>query len=278
MNRITRIVAALVALGAFACLAEEASAESKWWSIRAYADVESAYISRGYIWDVRPYSAQFVDGALHLGPFGSIDASVWTMSATSDRGQSGRMSRRAYAEIDYVLRYTYDVKLAKDWTLSNGIARQWVTNPGYVTGRTLCDFQFTQSLQNPYLTPYWKLRTIRHPYDANYAFVGVKKAWTLLEGLSLTVDVYGDFSDRRDFEHLYGPKPWAPASRYRGGLQALNLVFRLDYALTEHVGLFAFVGQFDVVHGDARRALKATKIPEARRDLTYGGVGISVAF
>ena len=32
--------------------------EHKLFSFNAFADVETAYICRGYIWDTRPYSAQ----------------------------------------------------------------------------------------------------------------------------------------------------------------------------------------------------------------------------
>ena len=42
--------------------------------------------------------------------------------------------------------------------------------------------------------------------------------------------------------------------------------------------LFAFVGQFCLVSDDARDAVKAMKTPEARRDLTFGGVGVSFDF
>jgi len=269
--------AAAFALSAMtAARAEET--DRKWFSVHAFADVESAYICRGYVWDVRPYSAQFVDGELDLDAFGRIDASVWTMSALSGSGSSARMTRRAYAEADYFLRYSYDIELAEDWRLVNGIGRQWVTNPGYSGGHTVCDWQFMQSLKNPYLTPYWKVRAIHHPFNETYWIVGVKKGFFLLEDLTLTVDFFGDLGDNRHYVNLYGPKSGDPSRRYHGGLQALNLVFRLDYALTDNVGLFAFVGQFCLVSDDARRAVKDTKTPEARRDLTFGGVGLSLDF
>ena len=273
----TIVLAAVLAVSAAtAAIAEET--DRKWFSVHAFADVETAYICRGYVWDVRPYSAQFVDGELDLGPFGRIDASVWTMSALSGSGSSARMTRRAYAEADYFLRYSYDVVLAEDWRLVNGIGRQWVTNPGYAGGHTVCDWQFMQSLKNPYLTPYWKVRSIHHPFNETYWIVGVKRGFSLLEDLTLTVDFFGDLGDHRHYANLYGPKAGDSSRRYHGGLQALNLVFRLDYALTDNVGLFAFVGQFCLVSDDARRAVKDTKTPEARRDLTFGGIGLSLDF
>ena len=53
---------------------------------------------------------------------------------------------------------------------------------------------------------------------------------------------------------------------------------RLDYALVEHVNLFAFVGQFCLLSSEARDAVKAADGPEMRRDITFGGVGIAVDF
>jgi len=269
---------AAIALSAIALFAPSAVHAGEYLSLHASADVESAYICRGYIWSVRPFSAQSADAEVSLGDFGSVGASVWTMSTFSDSGTSDRFSRYAYAEADYLLRYSYGFDIAEGWRLTSGVARQWVTNPGYRGGHTVCDWQFMQSLSNPFLTPYWKVRAIHKPFNETYWIVGVKRSFALMESLDLTVDLAGDLGDRRHFGNLYGPKPGNPTGRYRGGLQALSLVFRLDYALTENIGLFAFVGQFGVVSGDARDAVKARKVPEARRDLTFGGVGVSVGF
>ena len=279
----------LSALAACAVVADDAIADEaagsalsapgrKWLSFSAYADVETAYVCRGYIWDTRPYSAQCAAGEVDLGVFGKAEASVWTQSAMSDKGTSANMSRYAYAEVDYLLRYYYDVDIADGWRLRNGIGRQWVTNPGYVGGHTLCDWQALQVLNPPWVTPYWRLRRIHKPIDETYWVVGVKRSVDIMEDLSLTVDFFGDLGNSRHYMNLYGPKSAKPGANYRGGLQALNLVLRLDYRLAEHIGLFAFVGQFCLVSDEARSAVKSMKIPEARRDLTYGGVGVSVNF
>ena len=282
-------VLCLVAFAAGAAVAEDVIAEEaaaadfsapgrKWLSLSAYADVETAYICRGYIWDTRPYSAQYAAGEVDLGVLGKAEASVWTQSAMSGNGTSAKMSRYAYAEADYLLRYYYDIDISDGWRLRNGVGRQWVTNPGYVGGRTLCDWQALQVLNTPWITPYWRLRVIRRPIDETYWVVGMKRTFELCDGLKFTADFFGDLGDNRHYMNLYGPKGGKPGASYHGGLQALNLVFRLDYRLAEHIGIFAFAGQFCLVSDDARDAAKAMKIPEARRDLTFGGVGIAVDF
>ena len=81
-------------------------------SFNAFADVETAYICRGAIYDTRPYSAQYAAVAADLAPFGVIEPSVWTYSAMSSSGQSSSLSHYAYAEVDYLLRYYYDIDIA----------------------------------------------------------------------------------------------------------------------------------------------------------------------
>ena len=92
------------------------------------------------------------------------------------------------------------------------------------------------------------------------------------------MDVFGDCGDARHFASQYGLKPETPDSRYHGGLLELNLVLRLDYKITEWLNVYAFVWQFDVVSDKAHDTLKVTHLPEARRDLTVGGVGMSLNF
>ncbi len=244
-------------------------------SFSAYADVETAYLCRGRIYDTRPFAAQSASFAADVNPAGILETSVWTYSPMSHDGFTGGVSRYAYAEIDYLLRYYYDIDIAEGWRLRNGLGRQWVTNPGFRGGHTVCDWQALQILKTPWITPYWRLRVIRRPFEETYWVAGVKRSFDLVDNLALTVDFYGDLGDRRHFMNIYHAES---SGGWRGGLQALSLVFRLDYKLTEHVGLYGFVGQFGVVSDKARGAVKAASGPEARRDLTFGGVGVSVDF
>ncbi len=247
-------------------------------SLNAYADVETAYICRGLVFDRHPFSAQFVEGVADFGPLGRINGYVWTMSAFTGDGTSADMTRYAYNEADYGVRYFYDLALCEDCTLRTGVGHQWATNPGFRNGHTLHDWQFLQSLENPIVTPYWRFRRFMAPYEATWWCIGLRRSFALAEKLSLSFDFFGDLGNSRHFRHLYGPKPSNPGSNYHGGLQALNLIVRLDYALTENVGVYGFVGQYCVVSEDVRETLKASDAAEARRDLTYGGVGISFSF
>lgn len=250
----------------------------KWLSLHAFADIETAYVSRGYVWDSRPFSAQYADIEFDLGDYGTLDGYAWSMTALSSRGHSTSM-RYAYNEIDYGIRYVYDLELAEDWILASGVCRQWVTNPGVRHGgHSLLDWQAFQRLKNPYLTPYWKMRYIRHPYQATYWCVGAMKSFDIAENLSFTVDFFGDMGNASHFRHLFGPKPHHPESNYHSGIHALNLVLRLDWQATEHIGFYIFAAQYSLVSSDAREAIRAADQKESKCDITYGGIGVKFDF
>ena len=89
-------------------------------SMSAFADLESAYLCRGFVWDTHLLSSQYADGTMDLGPFGRISAYAWSMLSKSPASHADGQSCR-FSEIDYGLRYAYDLALAEDWTLTLGV-------------------------------------------------------------------------------------------------------------------------------------------------------------
>ena len=245
--------------------------------VSAYADIETAYWARGVISDKKPYSAQFIDLSFDLNPFGRIGGYVWTASALATSGQS-YTRRNAYNEFDYAVYYGYGLELAEDWTLETTIAKKWVVLPGYRPHvHSFSEWDISQSLKNPYVTPYYLLRRAYHGQQWCYWDVGLTRSWEFLDGFTFTATFFGEFGDSRHFAAQYGANPHGNG-RYSDGLMALNLLLRLDYAVTENFGIFAFVHQFDVVSSDARAALGASSKPETVKDLTIGGIGVQLNF
>lgn len=245
--------------------------------VSAYADIETAYWARGAIVDKRPYSAQFADLSFDLDPFGRIGGYAWSVSSLSKSGQSATR-RNAYNEVDYGVYYGYGLELAEGWILDTTVAKKWVTLPGYRPhANTISEWNVSQALKNPYVTPYYLLRRAYNGQHWCYWEVGLTRSWKFLEDFTFTATVFGELGDSRHFAAQYGANPHG-SGRYSDGLMALNLMLRLDYAVTEWLGVFAFVHQFDVVSSDARAALDASTTPESRKDLTIGGVGITLNF
>ena len=244
--------------------------------VSAYADIESAYWARGAIVDRKPFSAQFADLSFDLDPVGRIGGYVWSVSSLSKSGQSATR-RNAYNEVDYGVYYGYGLELAEDWILDTTVAKKWVTLPGYHPhAHSISEWNVSQALKNPYVTPYYLLRRAYNGQYWCYWDVGLTRSWKFLEDFTFTATVFGELGDTRHFAAQYGANPHG--GRYSDGLMALNLMLRLDYAVTEWLGVFAFVHQFDVVSSDARDALDASTTPESRKDLTIGGVGVALNF
>lgn len=244
--------------------------------VSAYADIETAYCSRGAIIDKKPFSAQYAGLSFDLDPFGRIGGYAWSVSSFAMSGQSA-MRRNAYNVVDYSVYYGYGLELAEDWILNTTVAKKWVTLPGYRPhANTISEWSVSQSMKNLYVTPYYLLRRAYNGQHWCYWDVGLTRSWKFLEDFIFTATVFGELGDSRHFATQYGANPHG--GRYSDGLMALNLMLRLDYAVTEWLGVFAFVHQFDVVSSDARDALDASTTPESLKDLTIGGVGIALNF
>lgn len=278
-HRHNSILAAAAAALAFAASGETnlVSEAVRRTHVSAYADIETAYWARGAIVDKKPFSAQFADLSFDLDPFGRIGGYAWSVSSLSKSGQSATR-RNAYNEVDYGVYYGYGLELAEDWILDTIVAKKWVTLPGYRPhANTISEWNVSQSLKNPYVTPYYLLRRAYNGQHWCYWEVGLTRSWKFLEDFTFTATVFGELGDSRHFAAQYGANPHG-SGRYSDGLMALNLMLRLDYAVTEWLGVFAFVHQFDVVSSDARAALDASTTPESRKDLTIGGVGVALNF
>ena len=128
------------------------------------------------------------------------------------------------------------------------------------------------------MTPYYLLRRAYHGQKWCYWEVGLKRSFELYDRLAFTAQFFGELGDGRHFAAQYRANPNSGNGRYSGGLMDLNLILRLDYALTDWLGIFAFVHQFDIVSDDARDALDRSSAPEAIKDLTIGGVGFPLNF
>lgn len=249
-------------------------------SVSAYADVETAFLCRGFVWGTHPIFTQNVDLDFDSGAFGRFGGYVWNLLSKSQASHADGQSYR-FNETDYGLRYAYDLELAKDWTLVSGAVKQWVTFPGreHRYSNSVIDWQVFQSLRNPYLIPYWKMRYIYKPFHEFYWIVGMKRSFPLfIDGLELTADVFGDFGDARHCRNIFGPKPHDPTSNYHGGIQSLNFMLRLDYAVTSWMNVFASVSEYSIIDEDARRAVKARHNIDTARDIVWGCFGVSLSF
>lgn len=249
-----------------------------WLSVNAFADIQSAYWARGVIVDKHPFSAQCLDLSLVDETYGKLEGYAWSVSSLSRRGQ-GACRRNAYNEVDYGICYAKVFMFSDAWGLGGSVGPKWVTLPGYHPhANTIHEWNVSQWLENPYVTPYYLMRYAYSGQKWCYWDVGLRRSFSVCDRLTFSASAFCEFGDARHFAAQYGTNANRRSGDFSSGLMALNLMLRLDYAITDSFGVYAYYHQFDCVSDDARTTLSRSSAPEAKRDLAIFSVGMSVSF
>ena len=279
-----RLALSVLLLGATSRCALASDFETNVWrravqrlSFSAFADIESAYWARGAIVDKRPFSAQYADLSVDLDPFGRVGGYAWSVSSLSKSGQSATR-RNAYNEVDYGVYYGYGLELAEGWTLDTTVAKKWVTLPGYRPhASTISEWNFSQALKNPYVTPWCLIRRGTHPNDWTYYRVGAQHGFSLMDGLTLTPIFYAELGDERHFNRRYGQN--VRGRSYHSGPQSLVAQLELAWKVRDWISVTATLTQFGLVSEDARASIMENgSRGQRRRDLTIFGLGVVMKF
>ena len=244
----------------------------EWVSFCGFADVRTAYHSRGVIVNKDPFSATYARGRVNLGPFGYVGGWMWNVSSFTGSGQSA-IRRYAFHENDFAPEYGYVLDIAEDWQLESTVNWKWVDLQGYKGHpEAMREWNFAQALRNPYVTPYYLMRYCVDPTYWGYWDVGAYRRCELCKDLSLTPRFFCEFGDGHHFKKQYGLED------HGSGLQALNLEFRLAYALTEYLDLYASLLQFVIVDPAAREAFRHSDKVQSVTELTIFTVGVLTKF
>ena len=241
-------------------------------SVAAFGEVRSSYLTRGAVVNKDPAAILWTKARVNL-PYGAY-AGIWTwsVSAFSDSGQTAKR-RYAFHENDFAPEYGYVLDIAEGWQLESTVNWKWVDLQGYEGHpEAMREWDFAQALSNPYVTPYYLMRYCVDPTYWGYWDVGVYRRCELCEDISLTPRFYCEFGDGHHFKKQYG------LEGHGCGLQALNLEFRLAYALTEYLDLYASLLQFVIVDPAARGAFRHSDKVQSVTELTIFTVGVLTKF
>lgn len=271
----------LAAIFTIPCAVPESEIEKGFGEIGLNADayVQSAYHSRGRVSEDRPIEANLVTAMMNFGSAGELGLWHWQYHSLTPRCRE--KADRMFRESDWAIFYRNSYGIAKDWSLKSEYQQRWFTTPflhsEYRGDRHRVDTEIwgRLSLYNPYFVPSGMLRRGLHDKDYTYFKVGVHKSWEIFEDLAFTPGVYMELADQKTFVQRYGKREGG--GNYRTGPQALNVVLRFDYKLTDWLKLYASVTQFDIVSPQARRNTSGYgKV--AKRDIAYMTVGVSFMY
>jgi hypothetical protein len=243
-------------------------------------DVRTAYLSRGRISEDRPIQSNLLRFDVYLDDYGGIGIWHWHYHSLTPRQREKR--DRQFAESDWGVFYNYNLELAEGWTLKNEVMMRWFTflfyhAPYKDTSDASCtEVYLEQALENPYVTPLFRMRRCFLGSKYFYARVGFRRKFAAewfpaLEGLTVTPAFYVDFGDDNQ-RARYGTRPHGDA--WDEGVMSVLGELNVSYPLSEYVSVFATLQQMGVVNKDARDAISG----KAHRDYTVFTIGAKCRF
>ena len=125
----------------------------------ATPEVRSTYQSLGKIVEDRPMQITNIRAGYDAGEYGRFGVRNWDVSSLTDRRHDAH--RHALYHTEYGLTWQYDIDIADGWRIKNDLTRSWTIYRGFSAAsrnRTYHWYQLDQSVENPYLVPFWRVR------------------------------------------------------------------------------------------------------------------------
>ena len=240
-------------------------------------EIRSTYVSLGKIVEDRPMQVTCAFAGFDTGTFGKF--AVYNFDVSSLTGRRDDVHRRAlyHTEIGPDWRYSFDI--ADGWSVSTDLKRAWTFYRGFESqsaNRTYHWWELSQSLENPYLVPYYRLRRCFRTSSYVWFRVGLRRRFPIVGGLYATPSVYADGGDPRNARRVLGDEP--DGCKWRSGVSSVTFRLELGWNVCESMTVFAFAEQYEIVGGDERRATDNGSYRCGHADWTLGGVGMRFKF
>ncbi len=234
-------------------------------------EVRTTYQSLGKIVEDRPMQITNLRAGYDAGAFGRFGVRNWDVSSLTDRRAA--VHRHALYHTEFGPTWDMRLELAEGWALANDLTYSWTIYRGFANERANRSYQWVQvdqSLENPYLVPFYRLRRCFVGNDYLYGKVGVRRRCPVVGGVYVTPSVYWEGGNRRNAKRVFGDV----------GATGGALTFRVEvgWTVNEHVTAYAFVEQYEVCGAETRAAGHALDDACAHTDWTHGGLGVRMRF
>ena len=234
-------------------------------------EVRTTYQSIGKIVEDRPMQVTDLRAGYDAGAFGRFGVRNWDVSSLT--GRRDDVHRRALYHTEFGPTWDVRFALTDGWTLANDVTYSWTIYRGFDADAANKSYQWVQidqSLENPFLVPFYRLRRCFVGNDYLYAKVGVRRRCPFAETFYVTPSVYWEGGNRRNAARVFGDMSAT------GG--AVTFRLEVGWAVAAQVTAYAFVEQYEVFGGDTRAANDALDYKCAHNDWTHGGVGVRMRF
>ena len=262
----TGMMMAAVAAVAMGLMAQEAPVavqeedSETGWGMEATADLFSAYVWRGCVYNDRPVFQPAAELTYATADYGTFGAGLWSNFDLTDRNR--QVSGGGLNEIDYHLFYGIDVG-----EVSLEIGHYWYTVPranGQDYWASTREVYVYAAYNNDLVTPFACLTYDYADYDGFYLNVGLNKEVSLSDQLTLGAEVSLGAGDD-DYMAYVGTDD--------AGLMDFNAAVYADFSLTDSVSVGCRIAWMSLIDSDARDAE-----PYWDEDILWGGLSVSASF
>ena len=214
------------------------------------------------------------------GAFGRFGLRNWDVSSLT--GRRSDVHRHACYHTEFGPTWQYGVDIAEGWRFKSDLTRSWTVYRGFnrahdSSNRTYHWWQVEQSLENPYIVPFYRLRRTFRGNDYMYFKAGVRRRFPLFGGLSITPSVFTEGGNARSWRRTLGENV-SGSGWGGGGVNSMSFRIEFDWNVSDWASAFCYVEQYDVIGGDARRTNGASPSRCAHNDWTHGGIGLRLRF
>ena len=237
---------------------------------------ETGYLSSsGTLIDTRPVVEQLVELQLQLAEYGRMTVCGWDISSL--HGGRDSINRRAFYLFEATAGYGYDITFSESLDLVNEVGIVWDSPWGYKDySQEEVAWWFRQSVENPFAVPYVEAIGLFTPDRWLRVAVGLRRAFSLGNSLTLIPFVEAVWGDVDRFEACYGE---TPSQRFLGGaFMTMTPGFRLNWDFAESWTLWFRVREFVTVDPQARRIVDGRDLYFAQNEATIFSVGLSYRF
>lgn len=241
------------------------------------SEVRSSYQSLGRILEDRPMQVTGARVGYDAGEFGRFGIRNWDVSSLTDRRADSHRHALYHTELGPT--WQYDLKFCENLTLKNDLTYSWTIYRGFRHGngdRTYRWAQVIQSLENPYITPFLRLRCCFHGNDYVYFRTGLRKRFNFWGDFYCTPSVYADGGTSKLQKRNLGSKP--DGGKWKDGVSSVTGRFELGWRINGNFTAFGYIEQYGVVGSEARRVNGRNPYKCAHNDWTHGGIGIRMKF
>ena len=177
-------------------------------------EVRTAYQSLGKIVEDRPMQVTSVRAGYDAGAFGRFGVRNWDVSSLTDRRAD--VHRHALYHTEFGPTWDCRLALADGWALANDLTYSWTLYRGFESERSNRTYQWVQveqSLENPFLVPFCRLRRCLVGNDYIYAKVGVRRKCRPSTGRAATAGTPRASSATAGRAAARSRSGWRPAGR-----------------------------------------------------------------